>query len=292
MTAENTEPLRHFAYKDKIFTSLRLIGLSTRASVIGLETYRAMVKSKKFLFAVLYFLISILVDAFSLTSQLIVEKNDAFAMFKAQQLIFERMNNWWFSTLGLLVIVVLSSDLISGEIERDTLHALYAKPVTEGEIILGKFMGTSLAFATILAPSLLITFYMQAITFGASWSVLQYTVDEVLYYLLIIILMISALVSLSLLFSVLTSKTLQSALLAFIFVIGGPIIALLLGFSVETTDKLTITYYGTGSLKKAMFNLEFQDFTWDAYVYFLILFALPLVFLALSTLALTRKEIP
>ncbi len=278
--------------KVAILNVLRAMGLSGRALIISIETLRNMITSRKFLLAVLYFAFSLIVDAFTLSNQLILEKNDSFAMFKAQQLIRERLETYWFSTLGLLVILVLSADLISGEVERDTLHALYGKPITVAEIIMGKFLGTVLAFSFVINTILMTTFYLQATTFGASKTALYNTIDEVAYFVFISFLIIAGLVSLSLFFSVITSKTLQSALLSFVAVIGGPFIGLLLGLSPNAIEKTNIVYYGIGALKPAFFNLELAAYTWKWYTFLTVLASIPIVFLLASTIALKQKEIP
>ncbi len=278
--------------KAMVSSTFRAVGISGRALVISIETLRNMVTSRKFMLAVLYFAFSLIVDAFTLSNQLILEKNDAFAMFKAQQLIQERLETYWFSTLGLLVILVLSADLVSGEVERDTLHALYGKPITVAEIIIGKFLGTVLAFGSVINVILVSTFYLQATTFGASKNALYNTVDEVLYFIFIAFLVVAGLVSLSLFFSVITSKTLQSALLSFVAVIGGPFIGLLLGLSPKAIEKTNIVYYAIGALKPAFFNLELATYTWKWYTFLIVLICIPLFFLLASTLALKQKEIP
>jgi ABC-type transport system involved in multi-copper enzyme maturation permease subunit len=114
---------------------------------------------------------------------------------------------------GTLIAVFIGVGLVSKEIERRSLHPLLAKPLTRGEFFLGKFAGLSFTLfvnIAVMATGLFLTLWVTGHRAGAHLLKAVYP----LYLGLLLV------VSLSLLFSTLTSSALASVCSVSVVVAG------------------------------------------------------------------------
>lgn len=115
---------------------------------------------------------------------------------------------------GAFIAIFVGVGLVSKEIERRTVFAIFSKPVTRGEFIVGKYLGlclTLLVNVAVMALGItLALFYV-----GGSALVLSSLAAILLIFFELILL-----TAVAILFSTFSSPTLSALLTFFIFIIG------------------------------------------------------------------------
>lgn len=115
---------------------------------------------------------------------------------------------------GAFIAILVGVGLVSKEIEKRTIYAIFAKPVTRGEFIVGKFLGLVLTLAVNVAV-------MGA---GVSLALLYVGggsfVSAVWPSVFLILLELSVLTAVAILFSSFSTPALSALLTFFVFVIG------------------------------------------------------------------------
>lgn len=113
---------------------------------------------------------------------------------------------------GLIITIFLGSSIIYKEIERRTLYFVLAKPVTRGEVILGKFAGLFLAIS--LTVLLMAVIYL-AVVFRATGTLDILSLAAIFFQLLEMALVAAVLIFFSAIAAPMTA-TLLAVMLIFI----------------------------------------------------------------------------
>ncbi len=116
--------------------------------------------------------------------------------------------------LGLVVAIFVGTGLINKEIEKRTVYALIAKPVSKAEFIVGKHVGLSLVLAVLMAAMLLI--YLGVLTH----SQVSYPLSSILVASLFQFLELVLIVAVAILFGVFTNSLLAILLTVGVYLMG------------------------------------------------------------------------
>ncbi|MGI8555269.1 MAG: ABC transporter permease [Pyrinomonadaceae bacterium] len=115
---------------------------------------------------------------------------------------------------GVFIAIFVGVGLVSKEIERRTVFAIFSKPVTRGEFIAGKYLGLCLTLLVNVAVMAL------GITLALFYVVGSALVLSSLAAILLIFFELILLTAVAILFSTFSSPTLSALLTFFIFIIG------------------------------------------------------------------------
>ncbi|MGH9970739.1 MAG: ABC transporter permease [Pyrinomonadaceae bacterium] len=117
---------------------------------------------------------------------------------------------------GVFIAIFVGVGLVYKEIERRTIYAIFAKPVTRGEFIIGKYLGLGL---TLLVNVLVMGAGVSAalIYVSRGWDSLAISIWPAI---LLIYVELMILTSVALLFSSFSSPALSALLTFFVFIIG------------------------------------------------------------------------
>jgi Cu-processing system permease protein len=117
---------------------------------------------------------------------------------------------------GALIAIFIGIQLVYKEIERRTIYALLARPVSRGEIVVGKFAGLGLTLAVNSAILLVGLLLMLAFLYGGI-SPLTGPVAAAAYLIFLELLVITAV---ALLLSTLSSPALTAILTFLVYLVG------------------------------------------------------------------------
>ena len=118
------------------------------------------------------------------------------------------------SLLGLVIAVFVGTGLINKEIEKRTVLALLAKPISRTEFIVGKHLGLSAVLAVLVATMTAI--YMAILVFGR----VPFPVHSILVSSLYLFLQLSLITAVAITFGVFTSSLLATLLTFAVYFMG------------------------------------------------------------------------
>ncbi len=122
-----------------------------RALAIALNTFREAIRDRVLAgilgFAVLYILVVIFLGALSLGDLVMIRSFGLAGVY----------------VFGLIATIFLGSSILHKEIERRTLYFVLAKPVTRGEVVVGKFLGLFAAVA--LSVGIMAAIYLAVVAY-------------------------------------------------------------------------------------------------------------------------------
>lgn len=116
--------------------------------------------------------------------------------------------------LGLVVAIFVGTGLINKEIEKRTIYALIAKPVSKAEFIVGKHFGLSLVVLVLMVAMLLI--YLGVLTYSTT----SYPLNSILLATLFQLLELLLVIAIAILFGVFTSSLLAILLTTSVYLMG------------------------------------------------------------------------
>ncbi|MBD2077350.1 ABC transporter permease [Phormidium sp. FACHB-592] len=118
------------------------------------------------------------------------------------------------SLLGLVIAVFVGTGLINKEIEKRTVLALLAKPISRTEFIVGKHLGLSAVLAVLVATMTAI--YMAILAFGR----VPFPAGSILVSSLYLFLQLSLITAVAIAFGVFTSSLLATLLTFAVYFMG------------------------------------------------------------------------
>ena len=118
------------------------------------------------------------------------------------------------SLLGLVIAVFVGTGLINKEIEKRTVLALLAKPISRTEFIVGKHLGLSAVLAVLVATMTAI--YMAILVFGR----VPFPIHSILVSSLYLFLQLSLITAVAIAFGVFTSSLLATLLTFAVYFMG------------------------------------------------------------------------
>ena len=157
-----------------------------------------------------FFFIQILISDRGIIQQVLYREQTSTAMV-AVDVATEFLNSYLavLGTLSLLIVPVLSMGLYAEEKKLGTMELLATSPITNWAVASGKLIAVTLVFVFLLLPS----FLLEAIAFSAARPPLPFIVPFLAH--LGLILMVTALLSIGMFISSLTSSNVLAAVLTF-----------------------------------------------------------------------------
>ncbi len=116
--------------------------------------------------------------------------------------------------LGAIVSIFVGTGLINKEISRRTVLVIIPKPISRGELILGKHLGLSGVLVILVAAMTVI--YLALL----SWSQVDYPLGSILVSILLLLIELFLLAAIALVFGVFTSELLATLLTFAVYLMG------------------------------------------------------------------------
>lgn len=224
--------------------------------IIMADVITSSLKEKRFYLLALYYIFFPVFIFLSSTSSSVVQTGSGIAIFYAHITSVAYIKTFYLSFfLGQILLVILTADLIAGEIESKTFSLLRTKPIYDSEIVLGKFFGIVSIFAILDIPGIFIIYFYNLIHYGAKWPQAYFgTLDELLFVILFLLLLQSVLISITLIFSSIFSRSLYSILgsMLFLFLIS----TISNNISPSSNNYLSMTWLIDAIFPYFLYNLE------------------------------------
>ncbi|MHA2169542.1 MAG: ABC transporter permease [Candidatus Kariarchaeaceae archaeon] len=222
--------------------------------IISQELFRSTIREKRFYLAVFYYnIIPIAIILFSST-QPVVQSGTGIALFYAQRNTMLFIKSIFLSFfLGQILLVLLTADQISGEVEQETFPLLRSKPVYDSEIILGKFIGMIALILILNLPTIIFAYTANLIRYNAEFPMAYIeTIDEVVGGIIILILLQSLIISFTLITSAIFSRSLYAILssLISIFILSS------ISGSLGSKNYLSFEWLLDATLPSVFYHLE------------------------------------
>lgn len=156
---------------------------------------------------------------------------------------------------GVFISIFVGVSLVSKEIERRTVFAIFSKPIKRGEFIVGKYLGLCL---TLLVNVLVMGVGVSLALFYVGGGNLAFSIWGAIF---LIFLELAILTAVAILFSSFSSPALSALLTFFIFLIGH-FSASLREFAANTGSRATQIFFDL--IYYALPNLSFYSFVTNA----------------------------
>ncbi len=156
---------------------------------------------------------------------------------------------------GAFISIFVGVSLVSKEIERRTVYAIFSKPIGRGEFIVGKYLGLCL---TLLVNVLIMGAGVSLAILYVGGGDLALTIWGAIF---LIYLELTILIAVAILFSSFSSPALSALLTFFVFIIGN-FSSSLRDFAANLGSSLTKLFFEV--LYYALPNLSFYSFTTNA----------------------------
>jgi len=156
---------------------------------------------------------------------------------------------------GAFISIFVGVSLVSKEIERRTVYAIFSKPIGRGEFIVGKYLGLCL---TLLVNVLIMGIGVSLAILYVGGGNLAFTIWGAIF---LIYLELTILIAVAILFSSFSSPALSALLTFFIFIIGN-FSQSLRDFAANLGSSFTKLFFDV--LYYALPNLSFYSFRTNA----------------------------
>ena len=262
-----------------------------KAFTIASMEFSTFVKTKKFFAIFLVILFPIIVAYFPPIENISSISTQEF-LRHFEQTLSDPLLNFWAGIPTQVVAAMIASELIAGEIDKETLKLLFTKPIRKISIIMGKFVAYLAILLSLFASVLAIysIYYVLmyekgyeeivAILFGPYW-----------WSLAIILLCISFVGSISIAFSSLFKKPLYAALVTILLIVGVQLFSGLVPF-ITDSQKYTFTYQLGVILEEVFYLVGSNIYRGDPYLSVTFFIVSTIIALTVAEIALIKKEVP
>jgi ABC-2 type transport system permease protein len=260
--------------------------------VIAEELFKSTIREKRFYLAVFYYNVIPLLIMFFTVTQPVVQSGTGIAVFYAHLNTANVIKSVFISFfLGQILLVLMTADHISGEVEMDTFPLLRSKPVYDSEIILGKYLGMLGVMFVLDLPTIIGVFFMNMLRYNADYPEAYFGVlDEVLGVIVILLLLQGMLIALTLIFSVIFSKSLYAILSSLLLIF---ILSSISGSLGESNNYVSFNWLLDAILPNVFYNLNpINSSIPSGYSLLFTMVGVNLAFLTTATLILRNKELP
>ncbi|RMG24968.1 MAG: hypothetical protein D6732_23065 [Methanobacteriota archaeon] len=276
------------------FTLKPVLGMILRSireiHIISMDVFNSNLRERKILLAVLYYVLTPLVNLLVLSFVPIVQKGTGIAIFQAQFATTELIKTYFVSFfLGQILIALLTADQIAGEVERETLVLLRSKPIHDASVVIGKYLGMMYTLCLMILP-VSVTYYFSVLgIYGATWpETFVRSLDEILAVAFLIVLMLGVVISLAILASSIFNKSLHAIIATLLGIFG---INLLGDAIFGKNNYMSLSWYVDAIFPNIFYNLEpLEDVPNGIYLTALLL-SINVIIVFLSSAILINKEI-
>ncbi|WP_297508657.1 ABC transporter permease [Thermococcus sp.] len=208
-----------------------------------------------------------------------------------QALMLDLLPNYWLGIIGQLIVIILMSDLLAGEIDRGTIRLLIAKPLRLSELVAAKFLAGLSTLVLLFGIPYVVIWLYNPVVYGTGVNGLGEGFGDFLYVLGVTVLLVASIGALSMLLSVVISRPLYASLATF----G---LLFLLQFLIpqipyiSNPESYTLGYRAVLLLKSSFHEVDLSGFQGSSeYTAFFFIF-LTVLLLVLTWVALERREFP
>lgn len=269
-------------------------GYGRNIPIIAKDVISFSLREKRFYLAAIYFvLIPVVLNLFNNIGSTIVQSGSGIALYYAQTAVLQEFKTIYISFfLGQILLVILSADLIAGEVEHDTISLLKTKPIYDSEIILGKFLGSMAVISILDLPALFYIYFSFLMKLDATWpSAYLGTIDEIVMALIVLLLLQSIIVAMTLMLSTIFSKTLYAILSSLLALFILSTISSSMVAAGEEYNYLSFEWLLDAIMPYIFYHLEPMEIELAGLFSFIVMLILiPGIFLFVSILFLRRRE--
>ncbi len=264
--------------------------------IVSKQVINSSLREKRFYLSALYFVvIPVFLNLLSM-GNIVVQKGSGIALFYAHTTLLSYIKTYLLSFfLGQILLVILAADLIAGEMESNTLTVLKAKPIHDSEIIIGKFIGSVTLISILDLPGMIIIYFAKMISLEAQFPYAYvHTLDELIGAFLLIVLLQGIIISMTLFFSSIFSKSLYAILSAMLTLFMLSTIAdTISAKGGDVYNYISFTWLVDAAIPSILYHIEPLDLDklpelWQFVIAFILVIVL---FLTGSTYILRNKEI-
>ena len=291
------------SYSEQIHTKIKKLSVKTlvkraitklyniKALTIAFMEFSTFVKTKKFWAIFLVILFPVVVEYFPPIENLAnISVTEFLRHF--EKTFSNPLLNFWTGIPTQIIAAMIASELIAGEMDRETLKLLFTKPMKKVSIILGKFVAYLMILLTLFIPTLAIysVYYTLMYEKGVT-EILAIITGPYIWGLTIVVLCISFVGSISIALSSLFKKPLYAALATILLIVGVQLFSGLIPF-VKNPQKYTFTYQFGVILEEVFYLGGSNIYRGDPYLSVTFFIVSSILALIVAEVALVRKEVP
>jgi ABC-type transport system involved in multi-copper enzyme maturation permease subunit len=220
-----------------------------------------------------------------------VQTGTGIALFHAQENTTNIIKSVFTSFfLGQILLVLLTADQISGEVEQETFPLIRSKPVYDSEVILGKFSGMFGVMLLIDIPTITAVYTINLISYKAEYPEAYLgTIDEIIAAILIVLLLQSVIIAFVLVFSSIFARSLYAILASLITIF---ILSTFSNSLSESNNYISFNWLLDATLPEVFYHLEPIDASIpSAFTIILFIIGAIISFLSIATIVLRNKEL-
>ncbi|MGQ4833738.1 MAG: ABC transporter permease [Candidatus Asgardarchaeia archaeon] len=200
--------------------------------------------------------------------------------------------SFWTGLPGQIIAIMISSEYIAGEFDKETLKLLFTKPIKKADIIFGKLLSFITSMLIVMIPTMLLYTGAFVLIYEKGYDEFIAIFSESYWIGLgIILLGLIFVASIGLVISSVMKRPLYAALAAIIFLIGIQLFIGLIPFVKEPTH-YTFTYQLGVILEEVYYLSDTNLYKGDPYAALTFFIAGTIVNLIITEIALIKKEVP
>ena len=269
-------------------------GYGRNIPIVAKDVISSSIREKRFYLAAIYFiLIPVVLNLFNNIGANIVQSGSGIALYYAQTAVLQEFKSIYISFfLGQILLVILASDLIAGEVETGTMSLLKTKPIYDSEIILGKFLGSMGVISILDLPALIYIYFSFLTKLDATWpSAYLGTLDEIIMALIVLLLLQSIVVAMTIMLSTIFAKTLYAILSSLLALFILSTISSSMVAAGEEYNYLSFEWLLDAIMPNVFYHLEPMEIELMGLLPFIgLLILIPGLFLFVSVIFLRRRE--
>ncbi|MCD6483813.1 MAG: ABC transporter permease subunit [Candidatus Odinarchaeota archaeon] len=258
---------------------------------IALMEFTTFVKTKKFWAIFLVILFPVIVAYFPPIDNIANISMQEF-LRHFEQTFSDPLLNFWTGIPTQIVAAMVASELIAGELDKETLKLLFTKPLRKVSILLGKFTAYLLILLSVFIPTLAIYSVYYVLMYGKGYEEIVAILSGPYWWgIALVVLCISFVGSISIALSSMFKKPLYAALATILLIVGVQLFSGLIPF-VTDPQKYTFTYQ-LGIVIEEVFYLGGSNiYKGDPYLAVTFFVTSSIIALIVAEFALIRKEVP
>ncbi|WP_297436244.1 ABC transporter permease [Thermococcus sp.] len=211
-------------------------------------------------------------------------------MLKAfQSLMLDLIPNYWLGIIGQLIVIILMSDLLAGEIDRGTIRLLLTRPVRLSEVVTAKFLAGLGALAVLFGIPYTVIWLYNSVVYDTGANGLWNGLPDFLLALGATLLVLAALGALAMLVSVIITRPLYASLATFGVVFLLQFLLPQIPY-IKNPERYTLGYRAVVLLKAGFDKVDLSAFVGDSAYTAVFFGAVVLLFLAAAWAVLVNRD--
>ncbi len=211
-------------------------------------------------------------------------------MLKAfQSLMLDLIPNYWLGIIGQLIVIILMSDLLAGEIDRGTIRLLLARPVRLSEVVTAKFLAGLGALAVLFGIPYTVIWLYNSVVYDTGANGLWNGLPDFLLALGATLLVLALLGALAMLVSVIITRPLYASLATFGVVFLLQFLLPQIPY-IKNPERYTLGYQAVVLLKAGFDKVDLSTFVGNSTYTTVFFGAVGAIFLAVAWAVLINRD--